>query len=649
MAFIKKETQKFDKEKIGSFGDFETSTSYELNYLMTTLDISDIEDLSSASDVLSFDDTKFEELIQRDIDYDRVDKQIVKNYLEQGKDKAIFFPPMLVTPMVVKDGKPLERFEEKDIKEDKDELIINWDNQMELLFPIYGEADDNYPYRIQNKEGEKVAIHNYATTLKYKSKSVKLVVIDGQHRFMALKRIWDNENKRDLIRNIKIPLCIFFTPNAVKKKDDNVKKDDSTNTLTKSMRQLFVTINSTAKQVSGHFIVLLSDDALSSYAVRDIANYWKDNNRLFFLEWNEREDRRASQINKKYSITTVKILDTVLKDKLFKKGRTEDILKLSDVSKGWIDNCAEEDLLDIYDISDDNFSQCMVADIEEQIKLKLTPCIDLLFFEPRPYVERKEQFYKAFESLEKQIGKNIEGAKYFRNSVLLQFRETSNYDSDASKDIEKEFLAKFSTIPEDEFYFKNIFQQSYMTAWLEFYVDNDLEKYVTLQEYTSNFIESMNLICFDSSKQLFLPSREYTQSVFYNNARILVNSTSRKELSSLIISTFLNNKVLAKFLAKIQDSVELKKKIEIYANKKIQVYFEAFRKNTFSEIKKNWKTQLDTDSSFYSKLISMEKDIGTKEGKKKFDDELNIYVENKYEKAKKIFYNVIETNEDNTF
>lgn len=646
MAFIRKEIQNFDKEKIGSFGDFETSSSYELNYLMTTLDISDIDDLSSASDVLSFDDTKFEELIQRDIDYDRVDTQIVKNYLEQGKDRAIFFPPMLVTPMIVKDGKPLEKFKKKNITSIPEtkptELVINWDDQMELVFPIYDNADESYPYRVKNKEGEKIAIHNYATTLKYKSKSVKLVVIDGQHRFMALKRIWEDKNKRDLIKNIKIPLCIFFTPNAVESADD-------TSTLTKSMRQLFVTINSTAKQVSGHFIVLLSDDSLSSYAVRDIANYWKDNNKLFFLEWNEREDKRASQINRKYSITTVKILDAVLKEKLFKKGRTAEILKLSNISKEWIHNCEEEDLLDIYDISDDNFSQCMIKDIEKQIKKTLTPCFDLLFFKPRPYIERKKQFDGALSSLEKQVSANIEGAKYFKDSVLFQFREISKYDNDASKDIEKDFLSKFSIIPEDEFYFKNIFQQSYITAWLEFYIDNELVKYLSLEEYTSCFIESMNLICFDTNKQLFSPSREYTQSIFYKNSRILLNTSSRKELSSLIISIFLNSKVLNKFSLDAKIPADVKKKIEIYANKKIQAYFEAFRKNTFTEIKKNWKTQLDTDSSFYSKLISMEKDIGTKEGKKRFDDEFNIYVESKYAKAKRIFYNVIETNEDNTF
>ena len=234
---------------------------------------------------------------------------------------------------------------------------------------------------------------------------------------------------------------------------------------------------------------------------------------------------------------------------------------------------------------------------------------------------------------------------FFKNKILFEFREYSKYDTDASEDIQAEFLSHFSTLPEDEFYFKNIFQYAYITAWLEVYLDNNLEKYLSLKEYTSKFIESMQLICFDSKKQFFSPSREYTQSVFYKNSRILVNTSSRKELTSLIIATFLNEKVLEKFT----DDIDIRKRVESYSTQKIQSYFESFRKNTFNEIKKNWKTQLDTDSSFYSKLISMEKDTDTKEGKKKFDDALNIYVDNKYKKAKRIFYNVIETNEDNTF
>ncbi len=647
MAFLKEEKNLFDKEMIGSFGDFETSNSYELNYLMTTLDISDIDDLSSASDILKLEDTNFEELIQRDIDYERVDKQIVQHYLEQGKDKAIFFPPMLVSPMVVQDGKALERFEEKDIKINKKntELAINWDNQMELLFPIYTLADKTYPYTVLDKNKNKIPIHNYATTLKYKSKSVKLVVIDGQHRFMALKRMWDDQEKRKLIEKIKIPLCIFFTPNAVKGKD-------SSNTLTKSMRQLFVTINSTAKQVSGHFIVLLSDDSLSSFAVRDIANYWKENNKLFFLEWNEREDKRASQINKKYSITTVKIIDSVLKDKLFKKGTTKLILKLNKISKNWVNNCKEEDILDINDISNNIFSQCMILDIQKQMRKNLTPCIDILFFKPRPYKLKQEQFAGALTNLKKQVDNHIEGAEYFRDRVLFQFRETSNYDVLASKDIEKEFLSKFATIPEDEFYFKNIFQQSYISAWLEFYFENNLEEDIELEEYTKIFVDSISIICFDFEKQLFGPAKEYTQSVFYKNSRILVNSTARDQLAGLILSIFLNSKVLNKFINSLPNSdnkIQVKKKIENFSNKKIQTYFEIFQKNNFSEMKRNWRILLDSESELFNKLNILEKDTKTKEGKKIFDDEIKKDVEWKYEKAKRIFFNVIETDEDNTF
>ena len=116
--------------------------------------------------------------------------------------------------------------------------------------------------------GEKIKIVNYASEFLYNDKKLKLVVIDGQHRFLALKRIYENDVERDLIKDIDIPICIFFMPDAV-------ETQSSTQTMNRGMRKLFVTINSEAKKVSGHFIELLKDDSLSSITVRSLADHWK--------------------------------------------------------------------------------------------------------------------------------------------------------------------------------------------------------------------------------------------------------------------------------------------------------------------------------------------------------------------------------------
>jgi len=640
MVYTKKDIKKYDKEIIGSFGDFETSLSYELNYLMATLDIKNINDLSSASQVLSLEDTNFEELIQRDIDYKRIDEQIVKHYLEKGKDKVIFFPPLLVSPMVVRDGKPLDKFNKKTPKTEGDELFLTWDDIIQLSFPINKEAGDGYPYKIIDENGDKVAIYNYATTLKYNSDSIKLVVIDGQHRFMALKRIWDDKEKRDILSNIKIPLCIFFTPNAV--------EGNNTESLTRSMRQLFVVINSTAKQVSGHFITLLNDDSLTSYAVRDFADYWKSKNNLFFLEWNEREDKRASQVNKKYSITTIKILETPLKDYIFKNVITKRVLRLNEVASELKKKCIDNgDNIDILEVSDDNFSLCQVDILKEQLRKTTTNLLNTLFLEPELYKIKKEQFTKALNDLDNKVKNNINGARYFRDDVLYQFRETSNYDPEAPKAIEKEFLDYFSTQPEHEFYFKNIFQQAYIRALMKIYNEISIEEEIKIEELAKVYIQSIKSICFDDKKQLFSYVREYTQNVFYKNARILVNNTAKLQLVNLILSIFLNQQTIKTF-AKEMGNDKYNDILTKLAQKSSYEYFDAFKKNNINDMKKNWRSILDSDDPLYNKFDDLERNAKDKESKSIFEKAIAQTIENKYEKAKKIYFNILEISDENS-
>lgn len=639
MVYTKKDIKKYDKEIIGSFGDFETSLSYELNYLMTTLDIKSINDLSSASSVLKLEDTNFEELIQRDIDYKRIDEQIVKHYLEKGKDKVIFFPPLLVSPMVVKDGKPLDKFQKKIIKTEGDELSISWDDILQVSFPINKEAGETYPYKIKNENENEIAIYNYATTLKYNSDSVKLVVIDGQHRFMALKRIWDDEDKKEILSNIKIPICIFFTPNAV--------AGNNTESLTRSMRQLFVVINSTAKQVSGHFITLLNDDSLASYAIRDFADYWKSKNDLFFLEWNEREDKRASQINKKYSITTVKILETPLKEYALKATTAKRVLRLDEVEKELKDQCEDNgDIVDILDISDDNFSLCQTEILKKQIRQSITASLDILFSEPEPYKMKKKQFYQALEALNKQIRSNVSGAKYFRDEVLYQFRETYAYDTEASKDIEKEFLSNFSIQPELEFYFKNVFQQAYTRALIKIHSEILKIDKIELEKLAKVYVESIQKLCFSMGKQVFSYAREYTQNIFYKNARILVNNTAKLQIENLILSIFLNSDSLKTFNQKI-GSEKYAESLKKLAKNASYEYFDAFKKNNINDMKKNWRSILDSDDPIYSKFDELERNAKDKESKKIFDNEIAQTIEKKYEKAKTIFFNTLEITDEN--
>lgn len=186
--FLEEYKVSFDKHILGSFGEFETSTSHKLNYIMATIDIKRINDLKTASSVLNFNETKFEELVQRDVDYDRVENEIIEKYLKKGDDKFIFFPPLLVSPIVTDSkGKIIDSFTEPKENKDEKEFLITYDENFQLKFPLFTTPPSDYPYVLKTKNYGDIPYHNYATKFEFNSNKVDLIVIDGQHRLVSLK------------------------------------------------------------------------------------------------------------------------------------------------------------------------------------------------------------------------------------------------------------------------------------------------------------------------------------------------------------------------------------------------------------------------------------------------------------------------------
>ena len=70
----------FEKNIRGTYGRFATNESYQLNYVLSAIPISHVDHLVTATEAFDISKIDFEQLIQRDIDYERVE-DIVKNYL----------------------------------------------------------------------------------------------------------------------------------------------------------------------------------------------------------------------------------------------------------------------------------------------------------------------------------------------------------------------------------------------------------------------------------------------------------------------------------------------------------------------------------------------------------------------------------------
>ncbi|MDE2298514.1 MAG: hypothetical protein KGK18_10145, partial [Burkholderiales bacterium] len=78
----------------GTFGRFKTANSHDVQYLLTSIPIDELSELSTASALFTKDAIKFDELIQRDIDQNRV-VRIANDYLVGSANKVVFFPPLL--------------------------------------------------------------------------------------------------------------------------------------------------------------------------------------------------------------------------------------------------------------------------------------------------------------------------------------------------------------------------------------------------------------------------------------------------------------------------------------------------------------------------------------------------------------------------
>jgi hypothetical protein len=191
----------------GFLGSFNTNESYNVNFVLTALNIKEFKQLDIASEAFKFDQVDFEEMVQRDVDTVRVQEELIDEYLKNGKNRALFFPPLIVSVIAFdKNEKPIHQF--KNIHEDTDgkKIIKRWDSFF-AIETFKAESDTGAYFR--DKNGKEFPIHPHASKILYDDKKVKLIVIDGQHRFFAIREL--AKNQPELVKDIYLPICIVFS------------------------------------------------------------------------------------------------------------------------------------------------------------------------------------------------------------------------------------------------------------------------------------------------------------------------------------------------------------------------------------------------------------------------------------------------------
>ena len=237
------------KMKPGSEGSWENSLASQM---VPWREIFNIEELT------------FDELMQRDLDDSRVAHDLIPYLLGESGAFARFFPPILA---VLVPNKP----ERSGISpyyptpKSNSETLISFGN----LFDF-----------------EKAEIEGEVSPLgliKYNRQKTAFIIVDGQHRAMALLALHRQINDswagnrfatyynhlsltENQVRNIELPICIVFFPDLHEGNQEYKERGIDLKTI---CREIFLVVNKTAKRVSQSRELLLDDEDFAARMMRE--------------------------------------------------------------------------------------------------------------------------------------------------------------------------------------------------------------------------------------------------------------------------------------------------------------------------------------------------------------------------------------------
>lgn len=284
----------------GSFKVGKNNESIEVKYLLTHVSLDHdssndkalLKELAPFREIFKFKDLHFDEIMQRDIDDARVSHKLIPYILDKTNQVSVkFFPPIVVLllPTIGEQVMPAEYYDDvtygcKPLKEVKG--VKSWhvttsgepgSEVFQFEQPIlYGDSPDN---------------HNFVK-LRINPNKSKLVIVDGQHRAMALLALyrntqngWDGADKEAFMQyyeewtpeiinsydlsEIKLPMIICTLPDLDKKYEGDFN-------LKKAARSIFLTLNQNAMPVSNTRNLLLNDNDIISSFLRGILSKIKD-------------------------------------------------------------------------------------------------------------------------------------------------------------------------------------------------------------------------------------------------------------------------------------------------------------------------------------------------------------------------------------
>lgn len=215
-------------------------------------------------EVFNTEELTFDEMLQRDLDDSRVAHDLIPYLLGESGAFARFFPPILA--VLVPKKREITGIESH---------YPSPSNISEVSIS-FGELFDF----------EKAKIEGSLTPLgviKYNRQKTAFIIVDGQHRAMAVLALhrqindsWRGDNfagfynhlklTENQVKNIELPICVVFFPDLHKDNEIYLQKGI---TLQSVCREIFLVVNKTAKRVSQSRELLLDDEDLAARMMRE--------------------------------------------------------------------------------------------------------------------------------------------------------------------------------------------------------------------------------------------------------------------------------------------------------------------------------------------------------------------------------------------
>jgi hypothetical protein len=258
------ETRTYNQPIYGIRGEFTLSNDVAVPYFASLLDISRMAaELKTHEQVAaSLDQTyKLQELYQREIDLERIETDLIKNYL-MDPNKIKFFNSLTVVLLP------------------KDE-----NGRITLEFPEFSDnnppipCDGGSPFDANFKDTERIIFGGVQfvqtgaagiSRLRWDSTRVDAVAVDGQHRLTALTRWFDYHKNKALNateqRTVVPVIFLLLSDNAGFKRGAH-HQNKGIKTIA---REIFTDLNKNAKTVDKATEIILDDRSLISRCVREL-------------------------------------------------------------------------------------------------------------------------------------------------------------------------------------------------------------------------------------------------------------------------------------------------------------------------------------------------------------------------------------------